>query len=754
MKRFYFYISALVLTFLMVGCNEDFDTPPMVVPVAQNTPNMTIAQFKEAYWDDARNFCVTVEEDVIIHGWVSANDESGNIYKHMYIQDETGGIGISIDATSLYNNYRLGQEIVINMKGRDIGKYNGEYLIGRSEYWESGQVYEAGRMPKDDFLAMAELNGLPNVDKIVPVVTSISDVVGKNDKETQLKYQGQLVTFKDVEWEGADGELTYANNGETTTRQIKDAEGNLLDVSNSGYSNWYSTPMPLGKGDVTGILYLTGTDAWKLYLRDTNDCVGFNTSTKGTQKDPYTVGEAIEIMNTDVNGWVTGYIVGAVAPEKNEVKSNDDIEWGAPTTLDNTLVIGESADTRDFSRCLVVALPQGSAFRQMASLKNYPELLGSQVWVKGKLATFMGTNGITENSGSREEFKLSVITGGITEFNEGFESGLPGDWTQVQVKGDKKWYQTTFNDNGYAAMTGYKGTAPFESWLITPAIDIKSAVNRNFSFRTQVNGYGSGTTKFEVYVLNSDDPTTATMHQLNPTIATAPASGYSDWAQSGDIDLSEFADGTYFIGFVYKATTDGNYATWCVDDVQFGHGGKTPIPETQDDFSTMNGGETSSNATTFGQYTSDRGWKAENSAILRGGATELNPVYTFIGMRSGSDSEYATAVHMNGNPQSKGKITSPVLSNGIGKLTFNYGYPMTESAGVYLLVSVYKENGTDLLWSKPLTLTKDDKGKLFTFSEDINVSGPVIIVFTPDTPASITGNKNRVAVWNVVWTEK
>lgn len=749
MKRFYFYISALLLTFLAVGCNEDFDTPPMVVPVAQHTPNMTIAEFKEAYWDDARNFGVIIEEDVIIHGWVSANDESGNIYKHMYIQDETGGIGLSIDATSLYNTYRLGQELVLNLKGACIGKYNGEYLIGKQEWYAAQSVYEAGRMPKDDFTAMVELNGLPNPDKVAPVPVKISDIAGKNDRETQLKYQGQLVMFENVEWEGANGELPYAESGQTTTRQIKDEQGNLFDVTNSGYSNWYSAPMPLGKGNVVGIAYLTGQDGWKLYLRDTKDCIGFDEGTKGTLKDPYTVNEAIEVMNTDVSGWVTGYIVGAVAPEVTEVKSANDVEWTAPTTLDNTLVIGESPETRDLEHCLVVALPQGTPFRAMASTKTFPELLGTQIWVKGKFATFMGTNGITENSGSKDEFKLSVVTGGVLELEEGFENGLPGDWTQVQVKGDKKWYQTTFNDNGYAAMTGYKGTAPFESWLITPALDIKNAASKNLKFRTQVAGYGSTTTKFRVFVMTSDDPTTATTYELNPAIASPSATAtYSDWVQSGDLDLSQWADGTYFIGFLYEATSDANYATWCVDDVVFGKGGPAPVSKTQDDFYTMNGGNPSDKATTYANHTSERGWAAVNSAILRGGDSDANPVYKFIGLRAGSQEDWAYAVYMNGNPASMGSLTSPLIENGISHLSFNYGFPMSET-NVTFTVSIIQNQ--QVVWSKDLTAA--EKLTSYSFSEDVNVKGSFIIRFVPNTPAGVSGNKNRIAVWNVVWKE-
>lgn len=143
----------------------------------------------------------------------------------------------------------------------------------------------------------------------------------------------------------------------------------------------------------------------------------------------------------------------------------------------------------------------------------------------------------------------------------------------MAINGDKKWYQTQYQQNGYAAVTGYKGTQPpFDSWLITPALDIKNATGKILSFRTEVAGYGSTTSLFEVYLLNSANPSTATVKvKLNPSLAT-PTSGspvYSDWVNSGELDLSQWDDGYYYIGFRYYATQDVNYATWCLDDVKF-----------------------------------------------------------------------------------------------------------------------------------------------------------------------------------------
>lgn len=757
MKRINYLMWLVLMSVLAVGCNEDFDIPPITVPTATHTPNMTIAEFKAKYWKSDRNFCDTIKEDVVIHGWVSANDESGNIYKYLFIQDETGGIGLSIDASSLYSTYRVGQEVVLNMKDRWIGKWNGQYLIGIPEWYAAQNVWEAGRMPLETLQLFMEINGLPKLDKVQPVVTKISDVVGHSDSETKLKYMGQLVKFQNVKWDAANGVTPFSEADATTTRTLSDESGNTINVENSNYADFRATPLPLGTGDVVGVLKMVGEDQWSLIIRDENDCINFENSTKGTQIDPYTVPEAIERQNSERSGWMTGYVVGAVAPEVTEVKANSDIEWKAPTSLPNTLVIAESPDVTDYSKCIVIELPQDTRFRQQANLRDNVEIYKTQIWVKGTFATYMGTNGITGNSGSIDEFKLSVATGGVTTLNEGFEAGaIPSDWINLQVKGDKAWYTPSFDNNYYAAMTGYRGTAPFESWLITPAINIKKAEKKILSFRTQVNGYGSTTSKFEVYVMSTADPTTATLVKLNPTIATAPASGYSSWAESGSLDLSQF-DGTYYIGFLYSATPDANYATWCVDDVKFNVDGDTPGPgpgpdpqpvaDNRADLETMNGGSAKG---TYGTYTSTLGWTATNCNLLTGGETDVNPTFKFIGkMPDGNN--WAMAVTLNGHTGKVGTLVSPTLSGGMTKLMFNYAIAYTD-AQISFRVDV-KQNGQTV---KSFTVTKTEndgleKYKVFSFEEAVNVTGDFTLEFTNLCPSAQASNKDRVSIWNVTW---
>ncbi len=173
----------------------------------------------------------------------------------------------------------------------------------------------------------------------------------------------------------------------------------------------------------------------------------------------------------------------------------------------------------------------------------------------------------------------SGITG-VSSVNEAFASALPTTWTSVTVSGDVDWYAGSYNSNYYAAMSAYKATeVPVEAWFISPALNVKDAEKKNISFKTQVNGFGSTDTEFKVYVLDNVDLAKATKTELSVTLAVAPAGveqengslkySYSEWVESGDIDLSAYGDVVY-VAFYYAAPATAS-ATWCVDDFTFNY---------------------------------------------------------------------------------------------------------------------------------------------------------------------------------------
>ena len=741
MKRFNFYLSLMLLLVFTAACSDEFDQPPMVIPTAEHTPNMTIAEFKAKHWQDDRNYIDTIKDDEVIHGWITSSDEEGNIYKQLYISDGTAGLTVSIDQSSIYTKYRIGQEVVIPMKGYFIGKFNGLLCLG-VPYWYAAQgVWESNRMPMEMWDAMAEINGLPDVSKVDTTVIELSEIKG-SDKATLLKYMSRLVRINGVTF--TDGGKPFSAAENSTDREIKDEAGNTIMVSNSNYASFRANLLPESTVDIVGQLSYTASKGFFLLLRDENDVI-LNTS-PGMSGNPYTVAEAIAAQNSGAKGWVGGYIVGAVAPEVTNVSSNADVEWKAPTTLDNTLVIADDPECKDYTKCIFIALPQGTPFREQANLKNNPVYYKKYLKAKGVLASYMGVAGITGNSGATDEFVLPFPRP-VSELNETFDNALPTNWTEVVISGDKKWYKADFNGDGYAAMTGYNGKQPpFDTWFITPALDIQNAAGKGFSFTSETRSYGSTKTVFEVYLLNSLDPATATVKQkLNPILAKAPNStgSWSSWTSSGELDLSEWADGIYYIAFHYFADTDSEYDTWAIDNVKFGF---KLAPNTRADFETMGTPQGSA----YKSYTSTKGWEATNSLLFQGGPSDAPPTYQFIGFMTGSDTNYAMAPTLNGKTSAVGTLVSPTLKGGMKKLTFKYGAAFSDK-NLAFRVDV-KQNGSVV---KTWEVNRSDivTKTAYTFSEDCNVNGDFTIEITNLCPSNSNSNKDRVSIWNLVWEQ-
>ena len=342
----------------------------------------------------------------------------------------------------------------------------------------------------------------------------------------------------------------------------------------------------------------------------------------------------------------------------------------------------------------------------------------------------------------------------VASINENFDasSSIPAGWTQKQVAGDKAWYVPSFNGNNYAAMTGFKGTAPFDQWLISPAIDMSKVSKKVLTFDTQVNGYGSAQSALKVFVLTAADPTTAKTTQLNPTLATAPASGYSDWANSGELDLSAFS-GIIYIGFEYTSPVADNYATWCVDNVKLNaEGGSTPDPtptptpsgDFKGDFNSFNNGQPLSKP--YGRYTNNTGWTATNAIILGGGENDANPIFKFIGAAG------TLAPTLNGKTSAPGSLVSPALTGSIKTLTFKYGFAFNDSKCQFT-VNV-KDAAGNVIKSEVVTLDKIEKAKAYDFSLDVNYNGNFTIEIINNCYSQIADkNKDRVSIWNLTWTD-
>ncbi len=438
-KALYLGMAMTAAAASLTSCQADMDAPALLEPKSTMEANTTISEFKTAFADQTVK-CPMKDEATqtpyIIHGRVVSSDATGNIYKSIVIQDETAAITLSVNQGSTYTDYRIGQEVVLNATGLYIGYYNGLQQIGWLDEYDGAPSLTF--MGWNLFLAHSELNGFPNPDvKYVDmnsawpadapycIVTTFSQLPSSGEDFRNM--QSQLVEFRNVHFEEG-GKETYAPYQESVNRTLVDANGGTLTVRTSGYSNFYNEVIPEGTGTVRGILSYYYGDGWQILLRGLGDVM---ITEKGQKNEPYTIAEAMEVMGQGAAGWVTGYIVGSVKAGVNDVESNSDVIFGADAEMDNNILIAASADETDWTKCLAVELPQGSAFRASVNLVDNPGVLKKAILVNGNLASFLGMPGITGNGGTANDVEVDGITiGGGDTPSPGGDAIPAGDGTQ------------------------------------------------------------------------------------------------------------------------------------------------------------------------------------------------------------------------------------------------------------------------------------------------------------------------------------
>ena len=115
----------------------------------------------------------------------------------------------------------------------------------------------------------------------------------------------------------------------------------------------------------------------------------------GTEEKPYDVASAIA-AGDKTGVFVKGYIVGT-AYSNQETKQT---EWNFGTTnaQASNLLLAATATETDYTKCMPVALPSGSAIRTALNIKDNPGNLGKEVLLYGNLTKYFSQPGMKETS--------------------------------------------------------------------------------------------------------------------------------------------------------------------------------------------------------------------------------------------------------------------------------------------------------------------------------------------------------------------
>ncbi|MBL0913728.1 MAG: hypothetical protein IBJ09_15285 [Bacteroidia bacterium] len=299
MKSIASKISALlmlVVTLGSTGCIQDrFDQPPVNGSDPNITPTHSIADIKAMYSGTSVEFT----DSMIISGIVNADDKSGNFYKVITMQDQSAGIAIRVDGNSLFNNYPVGRRIYIKLQGLVMGEYNGLIQLGGAR--TSGSTTEVEPIPQpllDNFIIKGSLN-----NPLTPQVVTIGQL--------NNSMQNMLIRLDSVQFSAGDTNKTYANavTQQSVNLTVQNCTQQSVILRNSGYADFAADKVPDGRGSLTAIYSVFGTDK-QFLIRNTDD-VQFTGPRCGSSGAPGTL-----IAIRDLRAMYTGSATAAPAGRK------------------------------------------------------------------------------------------------------------------------------------------------------------------------------------------------------------------------------------------------------------------------------------------------------------------------------------------------------------------------------------------------------------------------------------------------------
>lgn len=582
MKKTILYIGmALMSAAGFTACDDDWQRPPIPgqTPTEQIEANITLLELKEAFYNPSTsNYATEIGtnadgEHYIVRGRVISNDETGNIFKTLMIEDESAGMAFSVNISKMYQYYKFGQEVAIDVTGLYIGAYGNNMQIGAKP---TTNDYPS-RIEEADFKAVALVQSDPQPELVVPHEVTMAQLDQFNQNPTEmLAWQNRYVVLKDMHFENPGQPM-----GETQTtvsRYVADAQGQRIQMRNSGYSTWWAQLQPAGTGSVTAVLSYFNR-SWQLMLNDYEDLQGFTPAEPekpivggdGSKNDPYTVAQLLQQGAPSVaqaNKWVKGYIVGFI-PDK----SLADAVFSATGAVETNIVIGATADANTANAVLPVQLPAG-AIRSGLNLSANPGMLGKEVLLQGSVEKYFGACGlkgvtaaIVDGKTIGEEGNEPSTPIGDAIFSETFASSQ-GAFTIENIVMPEALSFIWNHDANYKCMKASAFASntnhDADSRLISPEIDLTGFKSVAAAFDQACNFFADIETakKEATFEVSADNGATWTAL----TVPSFPASLSWSFTNSGSIDLSAYAGKKIKVAFHYTGTAT-KCGTWEVKNL-------------------------------------------------------------------------------------------------------------------------------------------------------------------------------------------
>ena len=229
MKIRLFYIVFFALS--LFACKREYDSPPL----NQLPENgiISIAQLR------SMAFPHKFVGDTSIFGVITMDEQTGNIYKNVYLQD-TSGAGMNLRLLSS-GGVIQGDSVRVSLKGTILTQFDGMLQLDSVDVDDNIVTQSTGNIVEPKTVTIAEINS---------------------------SIQAQLIRLEGVEFSGMDVGGTWADgdNQASLNRMLVNCFGDEVIVRTSGYANFANEVIPSDNGSIIGVVGQYNTDM-QLYIR-------------------------------------------------------------------------------------------------------------------------------------------------------------------------------------------------------------------------------------------------------------------------------------------------------------------------------------------------------------------------------------------------------------------------------------------------------------------------------------------------------
>lgn len=327
MKKYLKITFGLILSLTFItSCKKEADTPPV-----KKLDSKSIATIDSLIkWQKEKGEPITFEgsDSVSVFGIVTMDESNGNIYKNIYLQDDSSAINVRFTRST---NLMQGDSVRIALKGTILSQFNGVLQLSEVNE-ETNAIVQS------------------NENDITPKVVTISELKEAyaeyladvaTDEMAHYKYQSKLVKLENIQFKTSELNNTYADpiNQSSKNRTFEDFTGNTLFIRTSGFADFAGDSLPKGSGSMVCIVSEYNGEL-QLILRSPEEAKMTNPRGPGElltkdfdDENPTSGGWTIQsVIGTDT--WETGTAGGAPNPYAVISNYND----GSNSPCENWLI--------------------------------------------------------------------------------------------------------------------------------------------------------------------------------------------------------------------------------------------------------------------------------------------------------------------------------------------------------------------------------------------------------------------------------